>query len=54
MVWYLKAISETHMPWRLTIASCIGYWAEEIKEMLKTKQEIPEIEKMERKQSYEI
>jgi hypothetical protein len=43
------------MPWRLTIASCIGYWAEEIKEMLKTKQVLAmEIEKMERKQSYEI
>jgi hypothetical protein len=50
MVCYLRAISETHMPWRLIIASCIGDWAEEIKEMLKTKQVLAmEIEKMERK-----
>jgi hypothetical protein len=50
MVCYLRAISETHMPWRLIIASCIADWTEEIKEMLKTKQVLAmEIENMERK-----
>jgi hypothetical protein len=42
--------SETHMPWRLIIASCIADWTEEIKEMLKMKQVLAmEIENMERK-----
>jgi hypothetical protein len=49
MICYLRAISETHMPWRRIIASCMGDWAEEIKEMLKRKRVLAvEIEKMER------
>jgi hypothetical protein len=37
------------MPWRRIIASCMGDWAEEIKEMLKRKRVLAvEIEKMER------
>jgi hypothetical protein len=48
MICYLRAISETHMPWRRIIASCMGDWAEEIKEMLKKKRVLAmEIEKME-------
>lgn len=50
MICYLRAVSEIHIPWRLIIASCISDWAEEIKEMSKTKQVLAmEIEKMERK-----
>ncbi|MGH9976178.1 MAG: hypothetical protein ACRD8Z_10145 [Nitrososphaeraceae archaeon] len=49
MICYLKAISQTHMPLRRIIASCMGDWAVEIKEMLKRKPVLAiEIEKMER------
>ncbi len=49
MICYLRAISETRMPWRRIIASCMGDWAEEIKEMLKRKRVLAmELEKMER------
>jgi hypothetical protein len=49
MICYLRAISDTHMPWGRIITSCMGDWADEIKEMLKRKRILAiEIEKMER------